>query len=108
VRSWIGLYALLYMIRDTGMTDFTREGVTAMLQEATDVPMLGMFGGEDWTPSANHPGIYQRAGTDHWAVWSWDPEAEAPTDIEGNFVEGAEISFDETLCGTIFGAPEPC
>jgi ABC-type branched-subunit amino acid transport system substrate-binding protein len=108
MRSWIGLYALLWMVRDTGMTDFTREGVTEMLQQATDVPMLDMFGGEDWTPSANHPGIYQRAGTDYWAVWGWDPDAEAPTDIEGNFVKGADISFDETLCGTIFGAPEPC
>ena len=26
MRSWIGLYALLKMIRDAGMTEFTREG----------------------------------------------------------------------------------
>ena len=86
------------LIRDTGETHFTREGV----------PMLGMFGGEDWTPALNHPGIFQRAGTNHWAVWTWDPEAETPDGREGNFVEGAAISFDEVLCGTPLGAPEPC
>ena len=78
MRSWIGLYALLKMIRDAGMTEFTREGITAMLQQATDVPMLDMFGGENWTPNLNHPGIYQRAGTNHWQVWGWDPDAESP------------------------------
>ena len=108
MRSWIGLYALLWMIRDTEMTEFTREGLSTMLDEATDVPMLGIFGGEDWTPSLNHPGVFQRAGTNHWAIWRWDPEADAPNGLEGNFVEGAEISFDEVLCGTPLGAPEPC
>ena len=108
MRSWIGLYALLWMIRDTGMTEFTRDGMSSMLDEATDVPMLGIFGGEDWTPSLNHPGVFQRAGTNHWAIWRWDPEAAAPNGLEGNFVEGAAISFDEVLCGTPLGAPEPC
>jgi ABC-type branched-subunit amino acid transport system substrate-binding protein len=108
MRSWIGLYALLWMIRDTGMTEFTREGLSTMLNEATDVPMLGIFGDEDWTPARNHPGVFQRAGTNHWAVWRWDPEAEAPGGLEGNFVPGAEIDFDEVMCGTPFGAPEPC
>jgi ABC-type branched-subunit amino acid transport system substrate-binding protein len=108
LRSWVGLYALLWMIRDTGMTEFTREGITAMLDEATDVPMLDIFGGEDWTPALNHPGLFQRAGTNYWAVWRWDPDATAPGGLEGNFVPGAEISFDDVLCGTPFGGPEPC
>jgi ABC-type branched-subunit amino acid transport system substrate-binding protein len=107
MRSWIGLYALIRMMRDAGMNEFTREGITAMLQQATDVPMLDMFGGENWTPNLNHPGIYQRAGTNHWQVWGWDPDAESPAG-DGNFVEGAEISFDEVMCGSPFGAPEPC
>jgi hypothetical protein len=69
--------------------------------------MLGLFGGEDWTPSANHPGLFQRAGTDHWQVWRWDAEAEG--DFEGgNFVAGAPVSFDAVLCGSPFGAPAPC
>jgi ABC-type branched-subunit amino acid transport system substrate-binding protein len=108
MRSWIGLYALLYMIRDAGMTEFTRDGITAMLQASGPVPMLDMFGGEDWTPDLSHPGAFSRAGTNHWQVWSWDPEAEAPGGLEGNFVGGSVINFDEVLCGSPFGGPEPC
>lgn len=104
MRSWIGLYALLKMMRDAKMTTFTREGISKMLNEAKDVPMLGIFGGEDWTPSTNHPGLYKRAGTNHWATYKWDANAKAPDGLKGNFVEESKISFDETLCGTIFGA----
>jgi ABC-type branched-subunit amino acid transport system substrate-binding protein len=108
MRSWIGLYALLWMIRSTGTTEFTRENMTTMLNQATNVPMLGIFGGEDWTPALDHPGAFQRAGTNHWAVWRWDPDAPEPEGRHGNFVEGATIDFDEVLCGTPFGAPGPC
>jgi ABC-type branched-subunit amino acid transport system substrate-binding protein len=105
MRSWIGLYALLKMIRDAQMTTFTREGISTMLNEARDVPMLDIFGGEDWTPSLNHPGIYKRAGTNHWATYKWDPDATGPG-VEGNFVEASTMSFDDVLCGSIFGAPK--
>ena len=94
------------MIRDTDDDRVhPRRHVRRCSTQATDVPMLDMFGGEDWTPSLNHPGVFQRAGTNHWAVWRWDPEASAPNGLEGNFVEGAEISFDEVMCGTPLGAP---
>ena len=76
-----------------------------MLNAAKDVPMLDIFGGENWTPSTNHPGLYKRAGTNHWAVYEWDPNAKSPVG-KGNFVEKAKISFDQVLCGTIFGAPK--
>jgi hypothetical protein len=108
MRSWIGLYALLKMIRDAGMTEFTRDGITAMLQQATNVPMLGMYGDENWTPNEDHPGLFKRAGIDRWATFEWDAEAEGPDGLDGNFVESAEISFDAVLCGTPLGAPEPC
>jgi ABC-type branched-subunit amino acid transport system substrate-binding protein len=108
MRSWIGLYALLWMMRQAKMTEFTRAGITQMLRQAKDVPMLGMFGGENWTPARNHPGLFQRAGTNHWAVWRWDPHAPAPDGLKGNFVPGANIDFDTVLCGTPFGAPKPC
>jgi ABC-type branched-subunit amino acid transport system substrate-binding protein len=108
MRSWIGLYALIKMIRDANMQEFTREGITAMLQQATDVPMLDIFGGENWTPNMNHPGVFQRAGTNHWQVWTWDPDAEGPDGLEGNFAPGAVINFDDVLCGSPFGAPPPC
>jgi ABC-type branched-subunit amino acid transport system substrate-binding protein len=107
MRSWIGLYALLYMIRDAGMTDFTREGITEMLESAQDVPMLDIYGGEDWTPDADHPGLFARAGIDRWSTWSWDAEAEGDG-FTGNFEPGAEISFDDVLCGSPFGAEGPC
>lgn len=108
MRSWIGLYALLYIIREAGTTEFTREGMTTLLQESGPVPMLDMFGGEDWTPNTNHAGIFQRAGMNHWASYRWDPEAQAPNGLEGNWVETSSFSFDEVLCGSPFGPPEPC
>jgi ABC-type branched-subunit amino acid transport system substrate-binding protein len=106
MRSWIGLYALLKMIRDAKLTDLTRENISKMLNDAKDVPMLNMFGGEDWTPSLNHPGIYKRAGVNNWSIFRWDPAAKAPDGLKGNWVEKSKVSFDETLCGTIFGAPK--
>jgi ABC-type branched-subunit amino acid transport system substrate-binding protein len=102
--SWIGLYALLKMIRDAGMTDFTREGITAMVDAAKDVPMLDIFGGENWTPDLDHPGVYKRAGINQWSTFSWDPKAKG-LDGDGNFAHEADISFDEVLCGSPFGAP---
>jgi branched-chain amino acid transport system substrate-binding protein len=107
MRSWIALYALLWMIRDAGMTDFSREGISTMLNETESVPMLDIFGGEDWTPAFNHPGLWQRAGVNRWAFWTWDPEAEWDGG-EGNFVQAGEISFDDLLCGSPLGAPAPC
>jgi ABC-type branched-subunit amino acid transport system substrate-binding protein len=106
MRSWIGLYALLKMMRDSGMKQFTREGITTMLKQAKDVPMLNIFGGENWTPDLNHPGLYKRAGMNHWATYQWDSKAPAPDGLKGNFVEKSKISFDEVLCGSIFGAPK--
>jgi hypothetical protein len=109
VRSWIGLYALLYMLRQAKMTDFTRPAITTMLQSAKDVPMLGIFGSENWTPNRDHPGLYKRAGVNHYAVYKFDPAAAAPDGIEGgNFVQIATLDFDKVLCGSPFGAPKPC
>lgn len=108
MRSWIGLYGLLSMIRDAGMTEFTRPGITAMLESATDVPMLGIFGDANWTPDTDHPGAYQRAGISRWSTYAWDPDAPAPGGLTGNFVAGEAIDLDATICGSPFGAPEPC
>ena len=107
MRSWIGLYALLKMIRDAKMQSFTRDGITAMLHNAKNVPMLGIFGGENWTPNLNHSGVFKRAGTNHWATYRWDPNAKA-NGFDGNFVETSTMSFDKVLCGSPFGSPGPC
>ncbi len=106
MRSWIGLYATLKMIRDAKMTSFTRDGMTTMLQAAKDVPMLGMYGDENWTPNTNHPGLFKRAGINRWATYSWDPKAKG--DFKGNFKETATVNFDDVLCGSPIGGPEPC
>ena len=103
IRSWIGLYALLRMIRDTPTTELTRDGITSMLEQAKDVPMLGLFGDEAWTPSLEHAGVFKRAGMNHWAVYRWDPDAAAPAGLRGNFVESVEFSFDEALCDSPLG-----
>jgi ABC-type branched-subunit amino acid transport system substrate-binding protein len=108
MRSWIGLYALLYMLREAGTTEFSGPAITEVLQASGPVPMLDMFGGEDWEPNLDHPGAYTRAGIDRWATYRWDPEAEAPGGLEGNWVEASTISFDAVMCGSVLGAPEPC
>lgn len=108
MRSWIGLYALLKMMRDANMTTFTREGITEMLRQAKDVPMLGIYGDESWTPNQDHAGLWTRAGIDRWAVYRWDGSTDNAIGTKGNFVEGATISFDDVLCGTPFGASGPC
>jgi ABC-type branched-subunit amino acid transport system substrate-binding protein len=109
MSSWIGLYATLRMIRDAKMTTFTREGMTSMLRAAKDVPMLGMFGDENWTPDTNHEGIFKRAGMNHWGAYRFDANAKNPVDgLKGNFVEASTLDWDKVVCGSIFGAPQPC
>ncbi|HET6951319.1 MAG TPA: ABC transporter substrate-binding protein [Acidimicrobiales bacterium] len=108
MRSWIGLYALLRILRDSGTTDFTSAAITEALDQAVDVPMLDMFGGEDWTPALDHEGLITRSGLDFWASYRWDPDAPAPDGLEGNFVQTSEINFSAILCGSPLGAPEPC
>jgi ABC-type branched-subunit amino acid transport system substrate-binding protein len=109
MRSWIGLYALLKMIRDADLQEFTRPAIKNVIEKAKDVPMLDIFAGENWTPDTDHAGIYKRAGTNHWATWTWDPDAPAPDGLEGNFVKGQVLNYDEVLCGSPFGAPaETC
>jgi ABC-type branched-subunit amino acid transport system substrate-binding protein len=104
MRSWIGLYALLRVIRDAGLTEFTREGVKGALDAAVDVPMLGIFGDDTWTPNRDHAGTFKRAGTNHWAIYRWDPDA-TNGGFDGNFVERKEINFDEVLCDSPLGGP---
>jgi ABC-type branched-subunit amino acid transport system substrate-binding protein len=108
MRSWIGLYALLRMIRDAKMTSFTRAGITTMLHNAKDVPMLNMFGGENWTPNLDHPGIWKRAGINHWSIYRFDPNATGADGHKGAFVESGKLNWDEMLCGSPFGATGPC
>jgi branched-chain amino acid transport system substrate-binding protein len=105
VLSWIGLYGLLSVIRDAGLTELSGDAIAAALDAASDVPMLGIFGEATWTPALNYDGAFQRIGIDHMTYWSWDPSADWEGD-DGNFVLGGEFGVDETLCGSALGAPE--
>ena len=91
MRSWIGLYALLKMIRDAEMTDVHPRGHHRRCCSRRRTSRC-------WTCSAartgrrtpNHPGIFKRAGINHWAIYGWDPDAKAPDGLDGNFVEKLE------------------
>jgi ABC-type branched-subunit amino acid transport system substrate-binding protein len=107
MRSWIGLYALLKILRDAKVTDFTRQNVAAAIKAAKDVPMLGLFGDATWTPDTSEPGVWKRLGLHRWQVWRWDPNASF-NGSKGNFVPKATIDIAKTLCGTPLGAPPPC
>ncbi len=104
MQSWIGLYALLRVLRDAHVTTFTRASIAKALNAAKNVPMLGIFGGENWTPSLDHPGTIKRAGVNHWAIYRWDPNAKS-NGFDGNFVERESINFDQVLCGSALGGP---
>ena len=69
------------------------------------MPMLDMFGGEDWTPDTDHPGLFMRAGMNHWATYRWDPEAEGRRSRRQLGRRPSTVSLDEVVCGSIFGAP---
>ena len=105
MRSWIGLYALLKMIRDAKMTTFTREGITTMLNEAKDVPMLDIFGGENWTPRTTTPASTSGPGPTTGPPTSGIPTPRRRTGSRATSSRPRRSSFDEVLCGSIFGAP---
>lgn len=107
MRSWIGLYALLKILRDANVRDFTRQNVAGAIKAAKDVPLLGIFGNATWTPDTNHPGLYKRAGLPRWQVWRWDPKASF-NGAKGNFVPKSTLDFDKVLCGTPLGGQPPC
>ena len=93
MRSWVGLYALLKIIRDSGTDDFSRESITALIEGSGPIPMAGLM--KDWTPKLDHPGIWLRA-TGDYTFWAWDVAAEA-------FTKVSESNWDVVICGTPFG-----
>jgi hypothetical protein len=66
--------------------------------------MLNIYGGENWTPNLDHPGLWKRAGINHWSVYRFDPNAKAADGSKGRFVESGQLNWDEMLCGSPFGA----
>lgn len=102
IRSWIGLYALLSIIRGAGTEDFSRGNLRAIIEASGPVDMLGLT--DDWTPLTNNPGAFPRSGNGYYSIWTWDPEASFDGD-EGNFVQVGEENLVDVLCGSPLGAP---
>ena len=68
--------------------------------------MLDIFGGENWTPSTQPPRPLQAGRDEPLGDLRVGPRRQGAGRLKGNFVEKAKISFDEVLCGSIFGAPK--
>ena len=96
MRSWIGLYALLWMIRDAGMTDFTREGITAMLAGGQGRADAGHLRRRGLDAGPRPPG-HLPAGRDQPLGRSTGgtPRPTAPTGSRATSSRPATISFDE-------------
>lgn len=107
MRSWIGLYALLRILRDADVKDPTRRNVAAAVRAAKEVPMLGIYGEQTWTPDTDYPGLFKRAGMPRWHVLRWDSNATFGAS-KGNFKVVGTLDIDEVLCGTPLGATGPC
>jgi ABC-type branched-subunit amino acid transport system substrate-binding protein len=106
MRSWLGLYALLTIIRSSGTEDFGRANLTSLIEGSGPIDMLGLTA--DWTPNTTNPGIFPRTGNGYYAFYRWDPDAEFEG-TDGNFVEESEVNFNELVCGSPIGGPaETC
>jgi ABC-type branched-subunit amino acid transport system substrate-binding protein len=102
MRSWMGLYALLSLIRTSGTEDFSRANLTSLIKGSGPIDMLDLT--TDWTPDTINPGAFPRTGNGFYAFYEWDPSAEFEG-TEGNFVETSELDFNALVCGSPIGAP---
>ena len=102
MHSWIGLYALLDILRTAGTEDFSRANLTSLIEASGPIDMLGLT--TDWTPDTDNPGTFPRTGNGYYAFWRWDPDAEFDG-ADGNLVKAGEVDFNDLLCGSPLGAP---
>jgi hypothetical protein len=103
MHSWVGLYALLRLLRDAGTDDLSRTNLTELIEASGPIDMLGLT--SDWTPDTDNPGTIPRTGNGDYAFWRWDPDAAYDGD-DGNLVEDGRVDFNALLCGSPLGAPE--
>jgi ABC-type branched-subunit amino acid transport system substrate-binding protein len=96
MRSWVGLYALLKIVRESGTEDFSRENLKALIEASGPIDMAGLMG--DWTPKTDHPGAFVRAGQGGYQFWAFDLASES-------FVFKSEADWDTTICGSPIGGP---
>jgi branched-chain amino acid transport system substrate-binding protein len=106
IRSWLGLYALLQIIRESGTEDFSRENLRTLAEGATDIPMLGLQA--DWTPNAQaESGAWTRYGDAEYFFYKMDFGLQFNGE-DGNWTELSSASFEDTICGSLVGGTEPC
>jgi hypothetical protein len=103
MRSWVGLYGLLYILREANAEDFSRANIKELIEASGPIPMLGLTN-DPWTPKTDHVGAFKRSGNNNYSFWKWDPEA-TWNGQPGNFVKVSDANWDETICGTDFGGP---
>jgi branched-chain amino acid transport system substrate-binding protein len=102
MHSWMGLYALLSIIRTSSTEDFSPANLTSLIKASGPIDMLGLTA--PWTPNTNNPGIFPRTGNGFYSLWSWDPTAEF-NGSSGNLVQGNKINFNNLICGSAIGGP---
>jgi ABC-type branched-subunit amino acid transport system substrate-binding protein len=96
MRSWVGLYALLQILRADGTEDFSRENVKALIEASGPIPMGDLM--PDWTPKLDHAGLWVRTGAGPYAFWAYDAAAKA-------MAKTSDAIWDELICGSPIGAP---
>lgn len=102
MKSWVGLYALLDILRTAETEDFSRANVTALIEASGPIDMLGLT--TDWTPRTDNPGAFPRTGNGYYSFWRWD-DAASWGDASGNLAQTGEANLIDILCGSPLGAP---
>ena len=103
MHSWVGLYALLAILRTAKTEDFSRANMTALIEASGPIDMLDLTA--DWTPNTVNPGAFSRTGNGYYAFWRWSADAKFG-DQDGNLEKGSETNFVDLLCGSPLGAPK--
>ncbi len=94
MRSWIGLYAFIYMLREAQLSEITAATVLEATEAVQSIPMLGLI--PDWTPGTNADTAFVSVSQPVYRFWSWDGAEEFDGEA-GNFVQIGEGDFNEVI-----------
>ena len=103
MHSWIGLYALLDIIRTAETEDFSRENLTTLI-EASGPDRHARAHRPTGRPTRTTPGTFPRTGNGYYSFWRWDPDASFDG-ARRQPGEAGETDFNDLLCGSPLGAP---
>jgi ABC-type branched-subunit amino acid transport system substrate-binding protein len=92
-KSWLTMYALVSILRDAKVTEFTRESMVEALNGAQDVDMGGIIA--PWTPNKESAGTFKRISSPLYYLATWDPATQ-------NFVLADEqLNVVDQLAGNV-------